>query len=57
VDTAGEEWFDGITGGLADDLRIWNNKIHRSNPVFCEADKLLSEFRRWVGQFYSNPDS
>ena len=55
VDTAGEEWFDGITGGLSDDVRIWANKIHRPNPVFCEADKLLGEFRRWVRQFYSTP--
>ena len=57
VDTAGEEWFDGITGGLSDDMRIWANKIHRANPVFCEADKLLGEFRRWVRQFYSDPAS
>jgi len=55
VDTAGEEWFKGITSGVDDDLRIWGNKIHRPNPVFCEADKLLVEFRRWVKQFYSEP--
>ncbi|MDE0885561.1 MAG: Rieske 2Fe-2S domain-containing protein [Myxococcota bacterium] len=55
VDTAGEDWFKGITSGVDDDLRIWGNKIHRPNPVFCEADKLLVEFRRWVQQFYSEP--
>jgi nitrite reductase/ring-hydroxylating ferredoxin subunit len=53
VDTVGEEWFAGITKGVEDDLRIWNNKIHRQNPVFCEADKLLVEFRSWARQFYS----
>jgi nitrite reductase/ring-hydroxylating ferredoxin subunit len=57
VDTAGEEWFDAMTGGLSDDVRIWKNKIHRANPVLCEADKMLGEFRRWVRQFYSNPDN
>jgi nitrite reductase/ring-hydroxylating ferredoxin subunit len=55
VDTAGEDWFKGITSGVEDDLRIWGNKIHRPNPVFCEDDKLLVEFRRWVQQFYSQP--
>ncbi len=57
VDTAGEEWFDGITSGVSDDVRIWANKIHRQAPVLCEADNLLGEFRRWVRQFYSNPAS
>ena len=55
VDTAGEEWMDNITAGVYDDMRIWTNKIHRAEPVFCEADTLLVEFRRWAKQFYS-PD-
>ena len=53
VDVAGEEWFKGVTGGVMDDLRIWTNKIHRAEPVFCEADNLLVEFRRWAKQFYT----
>ena len=56
VDLAGEEWFKGITRGVMDDLEIWTNKIHRAEPVFCEADKLLVEFRRWCKQFYSSPE-
>ena len=55
VDVAGEEWFKGMTSGVMDDWRIWTNKIHRADPVFCEADTLLVEFRRWAVQFYSNP--
>jgi phenylpropionate dioxygenase-like ring-hydroxylating dioxygenase large terminal subunit len=55
VDVAGEEWMENITKGVMDDWRIWKNKIHRSEPVFCEADKLLVEFRRWAKQFYSPP--
>jgi len=53
VDTAGEEWFDAITRGVGDDMRIWTHKVHRPDPVFCEADELLAEFRRWSRQFYS----
>ena len=55
VDVAGEEWFKGMTSGVMDDWRIWTNKVHRADPVFCEADTLLVEFRRWAKQFYSNP--
>jgi hypothetical protein len=53
VDSAGEDWFDGVTKGVTDDVRIWTNKIHKPEPVLCEADKLLAEFRRWTKQFYS----
>ena len=42
-----------ITEGVEADFRIWQNKIHRSEPVFCEADTYLVEFRKWVKQFYS----
>ena len=56
VDMVGEEWFEAMTKGLNDDMRIWTNKIHRAEPVLCEADKHLAEFRRWVKQFYSGGD-
>lgn len=57
VDSVGSDWFDAMTKGVEDDKRIWKNKIHRSTPIFCEADKLLVEFRRWATQFYSQVDS
>jgi nitrite reductase/ring-hydroxylating ferredoxin subunit len=53
VDLAGEEWFKGVTSGVQDDMRIWANKIHRAEPVLCEADKSLAAFRKWARQFYS----
>jgi len=56
VDLVGAEWFSALKKGVDDDIRIWSNKIHRSSPVFCEGDKLLSEFRRWCKQFYSPAD-
>ena len=55
IDTAGEEWFDGITKGVMDDWRFWCNKRMVTKPVLCEADKPLAEFRRWAKQFYSKP--
>jgi len=52
IDVAGEEWFSGITDGVMDDWRVWTNKAHVANPVFCEGDTFLAEFRRWTKQFY-----
>lgn len=54
ADIAGEEFIEGMSTGVLQDMRIWENKIHRADPVFCEADKYLAEFRRWTKQFYSN---
>ena len=45
ADVAGEEWIAQIAGGVEDDMRIWKHKVHRADPVFCEADKELGEFR------------
>jgi len=53
ADIAGEEFIQNMSEGVLQDVRIWENKIHRAQPVFCEADKYLAEFRRWTKQFYS----
>jgi phenylpropionate dioxygenase-like ring-hydroxylating dioxygenase large terminal subunit len=55
ADLAGEEFIEGMSKGVKQDMRIWENKIHRARPVLCEADKYLAEFRRWTKQFYSEP--
>jgi phenylpropionate dioxygenase-like ring-hydroxylating dioxygenase large terminal subunit len=55
ADEAGEEWIKNLAAGVKDDMRIWTHKVHRAEPVLCEADKELAEFRTWVQQFYSDP--
>ena len=55
VDVAGEDFIQHLSTGVLQDMRIWKNKIHRAQPVFCEADAFLADFRRWTRQFYSNP--
>jgi hypothetical protein len=54
ADIAGEDFVGGLSSGVQDDMRIWSNKIHRANPVFCEEDTYLVEFRNWCKQFYSD---
>jgi len=53
ADIAGEEFIKGMSTGVLQDLRIWENKIYQQDPVFCEADQELAHYRRWVKQFYS----
>ena len=53
VDIAGEDWITAMSTGVIQDMQIWKNKIYRPTPVFCEGDKYLIQFRRWVRQFYS----
>jgi phenylpropionate dioxygenase-like ring-hydroxylating dioxygenase large terminal subunit len=57
ADIAGEEFIDGLSTGVLQDIRIWRNKIHRARPVLCEADTYLAEFRKWARQFYSDPSN
>ncbi len=54
ADVAGEDFIEGMSTGVLQDMQIWKNKVHRANPVFCEEDKYLAEFRRWTRQFYSD---
>lgn len=55
VDLAGEEFMKNITEGIEQDLDIWKHKVHRANPVLCEADRYLADYRKWVRQFYTHP--
>jgi nitrite reductase/ring-hydroxylating ferredoxin subunit len=55
ADVAGEQFIQDLSAGVLQDLRIWENKVHRANPVLCEADQYLGEFRKWARQFYSDP--
>jgi nitrite reductase/ring-hydroxylating ferredoxin subunit len=34
------------------DFEIWENKLYRPDPVLCEEDGPIAEYRRWVRQFY-----
>lgn len=55
ADAAGDEFLQGLIEGVRGDIPIWSHKVHRAEPVLCEADGFLAEYRRWVRQFYSAP--
>jgi nitrite reductase/ring-hydroxylating ferredoxin subunit len=55
ADEYGEDFLEGIVNGVKQDFPIWTHKIHRANPVFCETDRYIAEYRRWSRQFYTEP--
>jgi 3-ketosteroid 9alpha-monooxygenase subunit A len=47
------ERIAGETGLLAD-LPIFNNKVHRTNPIIVDGDGDILRYRQWFSQFYVN---
>lgn len=45
--------ISGQTGVIAD-LPIWNNKIHRTNPLLVDGDGDILRYRKWFSQFYAD---
>lgn len=38
--------------GVAGDIPIWENKIHRADPILCDGDGPIMKFRKYFSQFY-----
>lgn len=39
---------------IEQDIPIWENKHYRSQPVLCEGDGPVMQYRRWTRQFYAS---
>jgi len=46
-------YMDNLKAGFEDDIRIWENKLYREQPVLCDGDGPISQLRRWYRQFYT----
>jgi len=44
---------DEISRQVEQDIPIWENKIFQANPILCDGDGPIAQFRRWFGQFYA----
>jgi 3-ketosteroid 9alpha-monooxygenase subunit A len=38
------------------DFIVWNNKKYRPNPLLCDGDGPVLQFRKWFKQFYPEKD-
>jgi 3-ketosteroid 9alpha-monooxygenase subunit A len=35
------------------DIPIWENKIYRNDPILCDGDGPIAQYRKWFQQFYA----
>lgn len=54
LDTVMEYAIEMTNGqqGLEGDIPIWQNKFHLENPVLCDGDGPIMQFRKYFSQFY-----
>jgi phenylpropionate dioxygenase-like ring-hydroxylating dioxygenase large terminal subunit len=43
---------DEISRQVEQDIPIWQHKIYQPNPILCDGDGPIAQFRRWFSQFY-----
>ena len=43
---------DEISHQVEQDIPIWQHKIYQPNPILCDGDGPIAQFRRWFSQFY-----
>jgi 3-ketosteroid 9alpha-monooxygenase subunit A len=48
-----KHFIGDLQRGYAQDVAIWEHKIHRERPALVEGDGPIGELRRWYGQFYT----
>jgi len=49
----GKAFIAEIERQFAQDIPIWENKIHLERPLLVEGEREIVLFRRWAKQFYS----
>jgi hypothetical protein len=52
----GKSFIGEIERQLGQDIPIWENKVYFDRPMLCDGDGPIALFRRWVKQFYTDPD-
>ena len=49
----GKAFIGEIERQFAQDIPIWENKIHLEHPLLVEGEAEIALLRRWAAQFYS----
>lgn len=50
-------YFKHYLGDVMQDFHIWENKCYIDPPVLAKGDGPIGKYRRWVKQFYPQPES
>lgn len=52
ADTLGSVFADRLMQGVLPDFPIWENKMYLPDPILCDGDGPIAEYRRWARQFH-----
>jgi phenylpropionate dioxygenase-like ring-hydroxylating dioxygenase large terminal subunit len=44
--------LDNLYHQVEQDIPIWNHKVYRANPILCDGDGPITQYRKWFSQFY-----
>lgn len=44
--------LDNLYNQVEQDIPIWNHKVFRENPILCDGDGPIMQYRKWFSQFY-----
>ncbi len=47
-------YIDSICQQVEQDMKIWNHKYYQPNPILCDGDGPINQFRKWFAQFYAS---
>ena len=50
---AAKQAAEAFSGGVSQDLPIWENKRYVDRPIIIKSERKLLEQREWAQQFYS----
>lgn len=46
-------YIDNVCTQVEQDMLIWNHKHYQPNPILCDGDGPINQFRKWFAQFYA----
>ena len=46
-------YIDNVCTQVEQDMLIWNYKHYQPNPILCDGDGPINQFRKWFSQFYA----
>ena len=52
-----QKYVENLQIGFAEDVQIWEHKVYREQPRFCDGDGPIGKLRRWYKQFYTEPET
>lgn len=52
---AAQGFMQEICRQVEQDIPIWNHKHYQPNPILCDGDGPIAQYRKWFSQFYAQP--